>query len=154
MLKKGQNWREHDKICKINTLDYGGFDPKMYRDPEMLLLPGENEFCLNISLKYSVIEDMIWIILVKCTMKMEKTKRACYSKVIMLQHGKETQIERKKASKENNLLGFSKEHKFKLNGESLDDTKFLIQIKKGTSFLQRSRCNNKKFLKNLKILIW
>lgn len=112
----------------------------MYLDPEMFLLPKENEICLKISLKYSIIEDMISIIISKCTMEleMENKDQKFYSKIIMLQHGKETQIEREKASKENDLLGFSKEPKFKLNSKSLLDTKFFVQIKKGTSFIQRS----------------
>ena len=114
----------------------------MYLDPETILHPRENEFCLNISMKYSVIQDIILINIIKCTMEMETKKPKCYSKITMLQHGNETQIERRKACKENNVLGFSKEHKFKLNGKSVHDTKFLVQIKNGTSFIKRSKLHS------------
>ena len=85
-----------------------------------------------------MIEDAIWVLLRNCTME-EKKQQKCYSKITMIQNDLETQIERKKAQKRNNVLDFAKEHKFKLNGESLVVTKFVIQIKKGTCFIKRSK---------------
>lgn len=45
---------------------------------------------------------------------------------------------RRKAYQTKSLLDFSKDHKFKLNGENIEDHMIRIQIKRATSPLQKS----------------
>ena len=53
---------------------------------------------------------------------------------------------RKKAYHNKTMVDFSKDHKFKLNGENVDDFAIKIQIKRSTSPLQRSESREETFL--------
>lgn len=113
-------WRRKGKLHKSlktpeycilgeTSSPYGGLDPRMYLEPYKLLLPKENEFCLNISLRFSRIEDMIWITIARCTLE----EKNLYYKISMYQRGKKNLIEKKKDHKKNNLLG--RDTKFRLH---------------------------------------
>ena len=70
-----------------------------------------------------------------------------YSKITLLQHGKEATVKRRKKGHHNNtMVDFSKDHKFKLIGENVDDFAIKIQKKRSTSPLQRSESREEAFL--------
>ena len=70
-----------------------------------------------------------------------------YSKITLLQHSKEVTVKRRKKAYHNKtMVDFSKDHKFKLNGENVDDFAIKIQIKRSTLPLKRSESRNETFL--------
>ena len=127
------------------------------------------EFLLNIALKYSIIENVVSVILFKCILPVSghvasqqrlrgsnvfnlqdnfnhSNLKNMYSKITLLQHSKEVTVKRRKKAYHNKtMVDFSKDHKFKLNGENVDDFAIKIQIKRSTSPLQRSESREEVF---------
>ena len=64
-----------------------------------------------------------------------------YSKVVLLQKNKEVVSRRKKAYRTKTMVDFSKDHKFELNGENVDDFSIKIQIKCSSPPFQKSKSN-------------
>ena len=62
-----------------------------------------------------------------------------YSRISLVLNDKEVCVKRRKAYQSKTLLDFSKDHKFKLYGENVDDATIKIQIKRSTSPLQKSK---------------
>ena len=106
-----------------------GIDPTLY--------PKENDFTLNISLKYSVLENIINIDILKCDLENER-KKLVYSKITLLRNGEEIKKKKRKACQEKENIDFSKDHKFKLKEENVMDFELRVQIKKETPLTQRS----------------
>ena len=144
--------------------DFGRLDPSLY------ITEKKDQFQLNVALKYSIVEDIISVIIFKCTLLVNhsyhnernnsenpqlssmlvmtinifvysqpKPTFQLYSRISLLHKDKEVIIKRRKAYQSKALLDFSKDHKFKLNGENLDDLSIKIQIKKSAPPLQKSK---------------
>ena len=64
-----------------------------------------------------------------------------YSKVVLLQKNKEVVSRRKKAYRTKTMVDFSKDHKFELNGENVDDFSIKIQIKCSSPPFKKSKSN-------------
>ena len=117
------------------------------------------EFKLNIALKYSVIEDILSVIIFKCTFKVGNLsyvlnlfqmnifqtdkEDGLYSRTSLVFKNEEVATKKKRCFKMKNLLDFSKEHKFKLDGESLSDFHINIELKNSTQILQKSMLREK-----------
>ena len=106
-----------------------GIDPTLY--------PKESDFTLNISLKYSILENVINIDIVKCDLENEK-KKLLYSKITLLRNGEEIKNKKTKARQEKENIDFSKDHKFELKEDNVMDFELRVQIKKETSITQKS----------------
>ena len=110
----------------------GGIDPRLYRK--------KNDFSLDISLQYSVLENAICIDIVNCDLEY-KGKKLLYSKITLLRKGEEVKHIKNKAHrpKINFSIDFSRETKFKLKDEDVMDFELRVQIKVETTLAQRSK---------------
>ena len=62
-----------------------------------------------------------------------------YSKTSLFFNNEEVASKKRKCLNTKEMLDFSKEHKFKLDGELLDDFNIKVEIKRGTSILYKSK---------------
>ena len=108
----------------------GGIDPRLYRK--------KNDFSLDISLQYSVLENAICIDIVNCDLEY-KGKKLLYSKITLLRKGEEVKNIKNKAHRPKNNIDFSRDHKFKLKDEDVMDFELRVQIKVETTLAQRSK---------------
>ena len=72
-----------------------------------------------------------------------------YSKTCLFFKDKEIDSRKKNCFKAKNLLDFSKEHKFKVEGESLSDFHIKIELKNCTQIFQKSKFLIEFFCKRL-----
>ena len=62
-----------------------------------------------------------------------------YAKTSLYFKNEEVGYKKRNCFKAKNLLDFSKEHKFKLNGENLDNFHIKVELKNPTQLFQKSK---------------
>ena len=119
------------------------------------MVESQQHYDVNIALKYSILEDIVSIIIYKCNFQVRKTilfGQKCklilfqmpshnnlFSKSTLFYQTKKVISKRRKCFQTKSMLDFSTEHKFKLGGETLYDFCIKIQIKSSTQLLKKSK---------------